>query len=68
MPLFEGIPRTLTKNRSNREEILTTPGIIPYISNARNVMEAARETMNPFHENSYFLNNTQGRLQELQAG
>jgi hypothetical protein len=55
MPLFAGSPSEFTKNQSNFEEIVTTPGIIPYISNARRTMDVVKETINPFQENSNFL-------------
>ena len=55
IPLFAGNPREFTKNQSNFVEIVTIPGIIPYISNASNTIEVARDITKPFHENSYFL-------------
>jgi hypothetical protein len=54
-PELDGIPSVLTKNRSNLEEIVTTPGIIPYINRARRITEDVNEITSPFHENSYFL-------------
>jgi hypothetical protein len=55
IPEFGGIPSVLTKKRSNFEEMVTTPGIIPYISNARSTIEVTSDIANPFHENSNFL-------------
>ena len=53
--ILAGKPRVLTKNRSNFEEIITTPGIIPYNSRARSITEVANDINNPFHEKSNFL-------------
>ena len=55
IPLFDGRPSVFTKNQSNFEEMVTTPGIIPYINNERSMMDVANEIENPFHENSNFL-------------
>jgi hypothetical protein len=55
IPLFAGRPRVFTKNQSNFEEMVTTPGIIPYINSDRRIIEVANEIKNPFHENSNFL-------------
>jgi hypothetical protein len=55
IPLLGGSPRLFTKNRSSFDEIVTTPGIIPYISKASRRTDIPREIRNPFHEKSYFL-------------
>jgi hypothetical protein len=55
IPLFEGRPRVFTKNQSNFEEMVTTPGIIPYINNDKSTIEVTNEIENPFQENSNFL-------------
>jgi len=55
IPLFAGSLSEFTKNQSNFEEMVTTPGIMPYISNARSTIEVVKETAKPFHENSNFL-------------
>jgi hypothetical protein len=55
IPLFIGSPRVFTKNQSNFDEIVTTPGIIPYINNARSIIETDKENKKPFRENSNFL-------------
>src|ERR1035437_8316838 len=55
IPLFAGRPRVFTKNQSNFEAIVTTPGIIPYIRRDRSIIEITNEIKNPFQENSNFL-------------
>src|SRR5512133_2475724 len=54
-PEFEGILRVLTKKRSNLDDIVTTPGIIPYIRSASKAMLMAKDIPRPFQEKSYFL-------------
>jgi hypothetical protein len=55
IPLFEGRPRVFMKNQSNFEEMVTTPGIIPYINNDKSTIEVTNEIENPFQENLNFL-------------
>jgi hypothetical protein len=54
-PLNTGRPRTFTKKRSNFEEIMTTPGLMPYIRRARIIRELAIAVKKPFQENLNFL-------------
>jgi hypothetical protein len=54
-PLNAGSPRVFTKKRSNLEDIITTPGLIPYIRSARMTTELITAVIKPFHENVNFL-------------
>jgi hypothetical protein len=55
MPLLAGSPNEFTKNQSNFEDIVTKPGMMPYISKARSTMDVVKETAKPRQENSNFL-------------
>ncbi len=55
IPLLTGKPSLFTKNRSNFVDIVTSPGIIPQINNAKSINDNTTVARNPFQENSLFL-------------